>query len=163
MTKKIYLNENTSSEVFAFFSGKSVDLTSVIDETTKLLTNEHVEWVVSVSNNTVHKIECLWLLAEETGCSLLFEISDDLTERNRAFLDDIIQAKSLKKASSTTQFFHSLSEYICFGVDCIQLFYNRGLAAISKKPVPVANNYKTIALIGVYGLEHVGDIGILGG
>ena len=163
LTKKVYLNENAINEVFLVKAGQSVNLKSVVDDSTKHLSTEQVEWVASVTNNTVHRIECLWMLAEENDFTLTLDISEDLTERNRAFLDDIIQAKSLEKASSTIRKYNSLSEYVCFGIDCIRLLYNMGLSGKRKKQGNVENSYNSIALIGVYGLEHVGDIGILGG
>lgn len=164
MTKKIYLNEYATNEVFSLLAGHSaVDLKSVIDESIQHIPKDHVEWVVSVTNSTVHKIECLWILAEDNACTLRLEVAEDLNERNKAFLDDIIQAKALEKASSVTRMGNMLSEYIGFAIDCIHLLYNRVLSCWSKKTGTIKNNFKCVALVGVYGFEHVGDIGILGG
>ena len=163
MTRQINLNEDAVNEVFKFYAGQSDYLQAVIGESTQALATEQIEWVVPVNNNTVHKIECLWLLAEETGCTLKLEKSADLSARNEAFLEDILQAKATENASSMTRSFKLLCEYISFAIDCLRLLYNKSLASLNKQPISIANRYDTAALIGVYGFEHVGDIGILAG
>ena len=70
--------------------------------------------------------------------------------------------KIFSNASYLRKLKYSLSEYYGFGLDSARLLKNYFFSPFGKK-LNTKKNYSCVALVGVYGLEHVGDIGILGG
>ncbi len=164
--KIIELSEKAASEAFDEIAGASVELSTILDESGRYGDARAVKWVVPVTSGTVHRIEGLCLLAEEAGYGLKFDVSPDLTERERAFFDDILGARAdmvtSKLARLNAQINAQLHEYLSFAGECLRFSVRMGFAAMSRRPVQAAP-FRNIALVGVYGFEHVGDMGILGG
>ena len=138
------------------------ELSRVLEQSLSRPGGETVRWLVPVTAESVHRMESLCLLADATGYSVDFKVSPGLSERERAFFDDIVRSRATATASRVGRWSSKLREYLGFAGECLKLVEHIGGAVSRRAPVADAP-LRTVALVGVYGFEHVGDMGILGG
>ncbi len=160
--KVIELSEEAATEAFDAVVGVSGELSTILEEARSCVPADGLAWLVPVTPRTVHRIEGLCLLADTAGCSVSFERSADLNERERAFFDDIVQARATTTASRLSRWKEQLHEYLGFAGESLSLLGRMGLAVLGTASLEPAS-LRSVALVGVYGFEHVGDMGILGG
>ena len=161
--KTIRLDAGTACQVHATLSGDETNLAQIVAETRQLQGSSPVEWEVPVTRSNVHAVEGLLWLADDTGSQVRFLPSTELSDRERAFFEDVIGHRNQHQASAGSRIAARISELAGFAGNCIKVLLRMLPAQRVAKPSAENRDLRRATLVGVYGGEHVGDIAILGG
>jgi polysaccharide pyruvyl transferase WcaK-like protein len=159
----IKLDEQAVCEVHAMLSGKDTRLAEILTRSQPQESPEGIEWRVPVTPQTVHCVESICMLADDEGCLVGFDLDGSLSERDRAFFEDVISHRSAEAESILKRLGARVGELSAFAVNCLKVLLRMGPAAIAGRRSFDGEQLKRVVLVGVYGGEHVGDIAILGG
>ncbi len=160
--KYINLDEASACQAHASLHHDNTRLAAVITATRAALAAGPVTWQVTITPRNVHCIESLLLLAGITGSSLAVEPAPELSERERNFLDDVLERYqppgTVEAASGTDS-----GLYLDFARECLKNLPGMLPAALRRRKDVSGRQFRHATLIGIYGGEHVGDIASLGG
>ena len=103
------------------------------------------------------------MLADDEDWQLNFDLDKSLSDRERAFFEDIIRHRSAIADSLFKRITSRFDELSSFAVNCFKVLLRMGPATLAGSRPFNGEQLKRVVLVGVYGGEHVGDIAILGG
>jgi len=149
-------------EAHATIAGRSTHLSQVVERTRAVRGRDPVEWLVTVTPETVHRIESLYLLAAENGIAVRFAPTGDMDEREAAFLADFLRHRMPRAHWSPRGLLDSLGDVSMFLIQVLKTV----AGSRPTRAVADGRSLRRLAravLIGVYGGDHVGDAAILGG
>jgi len=161
--KRISLDEASACQAHASLHDDSTELAALIAETRAALEAGPVTWQVTVTSRNVHCMESLLLMAGITGCTLAPEPAAELSERERAFLDDVLEHYARPPDSRKEPSRPGAGVYLDFARECLKVLLGMLPAALRRHRDVTGRQFRHATLVGVYGGEHVGDIAILGG
>jgi len=161
--KCISLDEASACQAHASLHDDSTALAEIIAETRAALAAGPVAWQVTVTPGNVHCVESLLLMADISGCTLIPEPAPELSERERAFLEDVLAHYKLPASAQKEPSGPGIRGYADFARECLKVLLGMLPASLRRRRDVSGRQFRHATLIGVYGGEHVGDIAILGG
>jgi polysaccharide pyruvyl transferase WcaK-like protein len=161
--KVISLDEASACQAHASLHDDSTPLAASIADTRAALAMGPVTWQVRVTPRNVHCMESLLLLAKITGCTLAPEPAAELSERERAFLEDVLEHYERLAGTREDPSGTGIGVYMDFARECLKTLPGMLPAALRRRRVVSGMQFRHATLVGVYGGEHIGDIATLGG
>jgi polysaccharide pyruvyl transferase WcaK-like protein len=160
--QRIHLDEALVCEIQPLNRGRDDRLAKVVSETRHLLESGPVEWVVPVTPRTVYRIGGVFSLAAEQGCSIGFEPTTELDERQQEFFDDFRKCRLPERSRTLASAVDLLSDVASLAKESVAAVMRR---IVPERSVPFieSETYERVVLIGAYGGDHIGDTAILGG
>ncbi len=162
--KVISLNEASACQAHASLHNDCTALAEIIAESRDALAAGPVTWQVTVTPGNVHCMESLMLMASIAGCALAPEPAPELDDRERAFLENVLE--HYQQAADSRQkhpYVHGISHYLEFARECLKILPGM-LPAVLRRHQDVSHRrFRHASLVGAYGSEHIGDIATLGG
>lgn len=159
----IRLDEAAVREVHPTLAGQQTSLAQALARARQEGAEQPASWSVPVTSANVHAIESLLLFAEDNNIAVEIDVADELSERERAFFDDVIDHRNPRQQSYREKLFAKFKELWAFAGNCLKVLVRMLPAAVAGKPKYSGEKLARVVLVGVYGGEHVGDIAILGG
>jgi polysaccharide pyruvyl transferase WcaK-like protein len=162
--KYINLDEFSACQAHASLHHDSTALATSISATRVALATGPVTWRVTATPRNVHCMESLLLLASITGCTLTVLPAPELSEREFAFLHDVLEHHRQPAGTPHKDETGSGSGvYLEFARECLKILPGMLPAALRRHLDMRGRQFRHATLIGPYGGEHVGDIATLGG
>jgi polysaccharide pyruvyl transferase WcaK-like protein len=159
----IELSEQSACQVNRTLNGDQTALSEVISETRRRRNDgEAVTWKIPVSPRTVHRLEGLYMLSKREEAELELTVTDTLSERQTAFLNDFALHRMGQNWDTGSglprkaEFAAELAEEAFFGLRSLPQLMGR----VSPLPITSLNS---VLIVGAYGGDHIGDAAILGG
>jgi polysaccharide pyruvyl transferase WcaK-like protein len=164
MAVVLSISGQVTRQVYATLGGATTDLSAIIAQTRAARSEgKAVEWVMEVTQRTVHFVEGVFRVAQKEGAVLSLNECESMSERHQAFLDDFkkycLAAGDEDKGSKLPRVAHEAAEV------AEELSYSLlGIARmLMRAPAAAPTSLRSVLVIGAYGGDHVGDAAILGG
>jgi polysaccharide pyruvyl transferase WcaK-like protein len=152
--------EETAAEGHRVLAGESCVLSDALDEAKRRLeSGKEVTWRVAVGSRSVYAIEAIHRMAFEAGIGVRFVTPSPLDEPERAFFEDYVRYRLPFPLSERLK--RLAAEWTAAGGEALSAA--KGLVLPSKRRAPEPDRLNSVAIIGAYGGDHIGDAAILGG